>query len=227
MLSFLIGIIDIGSTGTRFNIFGYSEDKELIKYKHYEVPGGLHKMNRQEIRDSLNKLTIQLPEYVFKIPVGVYCTAGFRHPLNLKKLKFIKALLLRFNIKEAGILSGEYEGYLGYQSLKYILKLSNFNLIDMGGASTQVVTRDNYKSYQIGTTNLEDIKNIKNIKPIDNNLPVYISSGFTRNQKLKIKDINNEYLKIFLDRLGVKRDLIGVKVNWTLGMSLRYINQNI
>ncbi|EEQ82529.1 hypothetical protein NCER_100733 [Vairimorpha ceranae BRL01] len=224
MIHFLIGIIDIGSTGTRFNIFKYSKDKELIQYQKYEVQGGLHKMNFYNIKKSISSLIDQVPNFVYNIPIGVYCTAGFRHPLNFKKLFYVVKLLKKYNIKEYGILSGKYEGFLGYQALKYILKTPNFTLIDMGGKSTQVVSKGFYKSYNLGFTNIKKISKIKNIVPIEDNKPIYISSKFTKDKFININSIKNKYLRIFLERLGIKQQLRGIEVNWTLGMSLRYLN---
>jgi exopolyphosphatase/pppGpp-phosphohydrolase len=221
MLLFLIGIIDIGSTGSRLNIFGYTEDKYLMYHKKYEVPGGLHKLNEQDVRKNISKLTGHLKDNK-SIPLGVFCTAGFRNPLNITRLKFIKSLFRGFNLKECGILSGKYEGYLGYMSLKYILNESDFVLIDMGGKSTQVVTDKSYKSYKIGHTNIKDIDKIK-VKEISENKPVYISSRFTKKKNIRVDKIRNKHMRRLLKKLGVKKNLRGIKVNWTLAMSLRFL----
>lgn len=220
MILLLIGIIDIGSTGSRLNIFGYTKDKDLMYHKKYEVPGGLHKLNEEDVRKNISKLISNIEDK--SIPLGMFCTAGFRNPLNISRLKFIKSLFKGYNLKEYGILSGKYEGYLGYMSLRYILNRPDFVLIDMGGKSTQVVTDKSYKSYKIGYTNIQDIDKIK-IKGVSENKPVYISSHFTKKKSMSVDKIRNKHMRKLLKKLGIKKDLRGIKVNWTLAMSLRFL----
>ncbi|EQB61336.1 golgi nucleoside diphosphatase [Vairimorpha apis BRL 01] len=252
---FLIGIIDIGSTGSRLNIYGYTKAKDLVLYKQHKVEEGLHLLKNEQIRSKLKILSSFLDKYkkskyfyeiktskIYSIStkkiennfkIGIFCTAGFRS-INKKnridKLRVIYDVFKKYNVKEYGILSGKYEGYLGFESLKYLLKKNNFIFIDMGGKSTQVVSNNSYISYKKGSTNIN--KNIFNIKKVDKTLPVYVSSVFTRKmKKFKVNEIKNAGMKRFLIQLGLKenKELIavskmdGVGINWSLGMSLRFL----
>lgn len=251
----LIGIIDIGSTGSRLNIYGFTKSKDLVFFKQHKVEEGLHLLKKDQIESKLKTLTSFLDKYkkskyffekktsqIFSIStkntennvkLGFFCTAGFRS-INkkdrLEKLNIIYDILKNYNLQEYGILSGKYEGYLGFESLKYLLKKNNFVFIDMGGKSTQVVSNNSYISYRKGSTNIG--KKIYNIKKINKNMPIYINSVFTKKMKrFRLEKIDDIEMKRFLKKMGLDntKEMIavskmdGIGINWSLGMSLRFL----
>lgn len=221
-----VGVIDVGSTGTRLNIFEY-KDSRIVKIYNFENTPGLSELDDKQIEDKL----LALVERVGKnIPIGIYCTAGFRGippELANHKLKVMEYALRDYNIKECRILSGEEEGYLAYLTLIYFKRGSrrykdrDNALVDMGGRSVQVVYPTNNKlktvSYQLGHKEgvsaldchlLEDIcikklsDKLSSLEPLRDlsDMDVYLSSFFydVLIKNLEKKSFNlSELMKIF------------------------------
>lgn len=150
-----VGVIDVGSTGSRLFFYAYNRDKdgypiEIEEQWSKKVTPGLASLE-------LNQATIDAYfDELFstadtKIPVHVYATAGMRLLPELKQQSYYRAVRHWFEahseaatLVDVKTITGKEEGVYGWLAVNY--KLNHFKdestnqvgVMDMGGASVQI-----------------------------------------------------------------------------------------
>ena len=152
-----VGIVDVGSTGSRLFLYTYDKDTEgyPIQIKEQwskKVTPGLATLDLKQEKidayfDELFSTSVDS-----EIPVYIYATAGMRLLSNTKQLDYYQAVKQWFSthttswtLKEARTITGKDEGVYGWLAVNYKLNTlnnqhaSDVGVMDMGGASVQIV----------------------------------------------------------------------------------------
>lgn len=151
-----VAVVDAGSTGTRVHIYAFdrNQDKKAVNIKeiwYKKINPGFASIDPspEAINNYLNILFSQTPET--NIPVFFYATAGMRLLPEPKQGLFYNGLKQWFanhnewQLQEARTITGKEEGVLAWLSVNHQLKQSkgesssNVGVMDMGGASVQIV----------------------------------------------------------------------------------------
>jgi hypothetical protein len=151
-----LGIVDVGSTGSRLHLYVYDKDTENNPIQIEEkwstkVSPGFSSLELQQssIDAYLNALFANQTES--GVPVYFYATAGMRLLPAAKQKAYYEAVETWFakqsawTLMEAKTISGRDEGVLGWLSVNYQLGTltgddeASVGVMDMGGASVQVV----------------------------------------------------------------------------------------
>ncbi|MDR1116841.1 MAG: phosphatase [Oscillospiraceae bacterium] len=141
-------IIDLGSNTIRLCIYRYEENKIVTVIRQKEVAGlaGYVKKNMLEL-DGIRKACDILCEFkeiairfVEQNEIHVFATASLRGILNQEQV-------LEMIRQDTGllpeVLSGEYEARLDYIGASHFMECGEGILIDIGGASTELVRFEN------------------------------------------------------------------------------------
>lgn len=152
-----IGVVDVGSTGSRLFLYTYDRDEagypiHIQEQWSKKVTPGLATLDlQQETIDTYLDELFATPMNS-KIPVYVYATAGMRLRSNAKQQAYYRAVEQWFNthptpwtLVEAKTITGKEEGVYGWLAVNY--KIDSFSdesaervgVMDTGGASVQVV----------------------------------------------------------------------------------------
>lgn len=133
-----IAIFDAGSTATRLHV--YSFDKNKLNEKSTALfPYALSLKNVHETIETL------LPHVNDQTPIGFYATAGLReNPEGVQIIKEVKKKLVNHKLHEIKILSGTEEALGLLDAFEFFEpSLKKYQLLDMGGMSTQIVFKNN------------------------------------------------------------------------------------
>ncbi len=150
-----VGVIDAGSTGSRFHLYAYDLDEHnnpvhIAEFWSKKVkPGFASLENNQVTVDSyVTNLVAGAP--LVSVPIYFYATAGMRllpQPKQAQMLAYLKAWFShqsQWQLKEAKTITGKEEGLFGWLAVNYQLgTLADENkvlvgVMDMGGASVQI-----------------------------------------------------------------------------------------
>ncbi|EPR77749.1 Nucleoside phosphatase [Spraguea lophii 42_110] len=158
-----VGVLDGGSTGTRFFIFGFDNNGYILKSVWSErIFGGIAVMSENEIYNSIKPLLNHGEGYLFSnkinprnVKIALNATAGVRllsYNNQKKVMRAVKNVLRSSNFhvedRETKVIPGGLEGIYMWETL-YILNLyynnengnihkKRFGVIEMGGASAQI-----------------------------------------------------------------------------------------
>jgi len=151
-----VGVVDVGSTGSRIHIYAYDLDKNKTPIKINEVwsnkikPGfATIDASQSAVNTYLNNLFANNP--LPNIPVYFYATAGMRLHSQTKQQQYHQAVELwfkqhpQFKLAEAQTITGDKEGLYGWLAANYQLGTLTdkdkplVGVMDMGGASVQIV----------------------------------------------------------------------------------------
>ena len=150
-----IGVVDVGSTGSRLHVYAYpksTQDTESIKeiWVNKITPGfATLAPNESAIHAYLNNLFQNAPE---DFPIYFYATAGMRLLPDEYQAQYYDAVRSWFEqtpwqLKAAKTITGREEGVFAWLSLyEYFHQTKphtvpkNLSVMDMGGASVQVVS---------------------------------------------------------------------------------------
>ena len=157
-----IAIIDAGSTGLRLHIYNF--DQQLKEIQQFLYPEPL------SINNSTFAIKSLLRNIDTSIPLGFYATAGLRNDPNKTIImsNVIKELK-KYNLKESKILTGQEEAIGLFTAFEYFWpEIQEYYLLDMGGMSTQIVSKTtNCINTGIMTKKVDNItNNLNNAKEI-------------------------------------------------------------
>ncbi|KTC65893.1 ectonucleoside triphosphate diphosphohydrolase I [Legionella adelaidensis] len=151
-----VGIVDVGSSGSRFHIYSYRLDAAKSPTQIKEIwskkitPGfSTLTANANTVNNYLNQLFLDSPEK--NVKVYFYATAGMRLLSKVKQQQLYSLAKNwfvahpEFKLMEAKTITGSEEGLFAWLAINYRLNLLGSNrepvsIVDMGGASVQVVT---------------------------------------------------------------------------------------
>ena len=149
-------VIDLGSNTIRLSVFRYDEGKIATVIQQKKVAGlaGYVKKHRLEL-DGIRKSCSILSEFkeiairfVDESDIHVFATASLRDILNqdqaLKLLREASGLVPE-------ILSGEEEAYLDFIGASHFTQCKNGIMIDIGGASTELVRFEDAQPVQLAS----------------------------------------------------------------------------
>ncbi len=166
-------VIDIGSNSMRLTLYEISEDGFKILFRE-KIMAGLAGYVESNVltSDGIKCACDGLLEFkhtleALKIKnVFVFATASLRNIANTDEAVNIIKINTDFDVE---VISGAVEATLGYYGALQELSISNGILIDIGGASTELVTfKDNEiltsHSFSVGSLSLYK-KCVKNILP--------------------------------------------------------------
>lgn len=154
-----IGVVDVGSTGSRLHVYAYKkEDKTNVTEEIWvkKVTPGFAMLNPEQshVDTYLNELFEGAPE---AFPVYFYASAGMRLLPTEQQKKYFDAAENWFqrsawSLKEAKTLTGREEGVFAWLSVHEQLRRMpgayvprHLSVMDMGGASVQVVSAVDFK----------------------------------------------------------------------------------
>ena len=147
-------VIDMGSNTMRLSVFRYEEGKIITVVQHKEVTGlaGYIKKNRIEIEgiqkacDVLRGFKEIAARFVGENEIHAFATAALRSVINQDQaLEMIhQATGLR-----PEVLSGEEEARLDFVGASHFTDCKDGILIDIGGASTELVRFENGQPSQL------------------------------------------------------------------------------
>ncbi len=152
-----VGIVDVGSTGSRLFLYTYDRDEagypiHIQEQWSKKVTPGLSTLDLQQEKIDAYLDELFSTQINSKIPVYVYATAGMRLHSNAKQQEYYRAVEQWFNahstswtLVDAKTITGKEEGIYGWLAVNY--KIDSFShqsaeqvgVMDMGGASVQVV----------------------------------------------------------------------------------------
>ena len=151
-----IAVVDAGSTGSRLHVYaydldGYQEPTQISEIWSHAVKPGFSSIptNQADINAYLSTLFSGMPQH--DISVYFYSTAGMRILPKQKQVSYYAALKNWFaeqpnlHLVAAKTITGRDEGVLGWLAVNYRLQTqsgdenSSVGMIDIGGASTQIV----------------------------------------------------------------------------------------
>ena len=152
-----VAMIDAGSSGSRIFIYEIGP-QQLIKLKNkLKIKPGLAEFesNLPGIKPYLNQLLEFAKKEIGKVsevPLVLQATGGLRALSKAKQRRVIQEaqkILLSAGFKnpKAEVISGEAEGIYQWKALTYLLKKQEFGLVEMGGASLQVVFKTGSQLY--------------------------------------------------------------------------------
>lgn len=169
-----MGVIDAGSSGSRFHIYTYDLDESNTavhiteKWSKKIYPGfSTLEANQNTINTYLGNLFAGAPET--SLPVYFYATAGMRilpqpkQELLYGYLKNWFSTQSQWQLKESKTITGREEGILGWLAINYQLGTLTdeskpaVGVMDMGGVSVQVV----FPTSNEASTGSNDIEQIK------------------------------------------------------------------
>lgn len=159
----LYTVIDVGSNSIRMTIFRYENDKleMLINKKStaglasYVTEGVLDELGIQKCCDEVQSF-VELSRNLDSTNISVIATASLR---NLTNLDQVQSALESAVGMPAEILTGEEEARLDYVGVSHHLPQQNGVIVDIGGASTELIMFDHegiqaLTSLPIGSLNL-------------------------------------------------------------------------
>ena len=175
-------VIDLGSNSMRLSIYNCINDqatkifsrKEIAGLISYVSNGSLSIEGIQKTCDVLDSFKETSAKYVEPSNIHLFATASLRNLKN--KEKVIKSITEKTTLIP-DILDGNEEAALGFAGVSKFVNCNNGIMIDIGGASTELVLFRDYKAVElislpIGCLNLsldyvgEIIPNAEEIKQI-------------------------------------------------------------
>ncbi len=217
----MVAIIDIGSNSTKMRIY---KNGDFLSPLYYLKPNRLsscldcnNMLSKVALNSTLNVLmdfcNIAKKENVKKI--YAYATEALRLAKNSFELLEMAKVKLNLNIE---IISGEDEAKYGFYGVKSNCD-GEINLIDIGGASTEIITGNNsinsMKSYKIGAVKLKD--NDFKLEDIFKNLSIgkkLIGIGGTITTILLIRDKISQYSRIKVQsKVLYKKEILNIYYN--------------
>ena len=166
-------IIDIGSNSIRLTLYETKDQDFRILFKEKDIAGLASyvedgKLTSEGIECACaSLLTFQSTLKALEIDnVHVFATASLRNVSNSQQALTLIQAATGLDVE---IITGQEEALLGYSGAMKELHLSSGAFMDIGGASTEVVTFDNgrpidYASYPVGSLSLYH-NCVKNILP--------------------------------------------------------------
>jgi hypothetical protein len=162
-----VGVVDVGSTGSRLHVYAYQKNENSAQIEEVWIkkitPGfAALKPQQNDINHYLDELFQDAPQ---NFPVYFYATAGMRLLPDENQKKYYDAVHTWFknspwHLNAAKTITGREEGVFAWLSLYEHLNktegshiLNHLSVMDMGGASVQVVSavdlasEDNKKDY--------------------------------------------------------------------------------
>ena len=150
-------VIDVGSTGSRIHVYAYinDEDKQApVEVWSKKITPGFGTLNPKQshINAYLDELFQDAPE---GFPVYFYASAGMRLLPSEHQAQYYNMVknwfsLSQWTLKEARTITGREEGIFAWLSVHEQLRRNtrvtipdNLSVMDMGGASVQVITAVN------------------------------------------------------------------------------------
>ncbi len=157
-----IGVVDAGSTGSRLHVYAYNtqgQTNEVEEVWVKKIMPGFAMLNPEQshVDTYLNELFEYSPEAV---PVYFYASAGMRLLPSEQQKKYFDRVKTWFegsawHLKEARTLTGREEGIFAWLSVHEQLRRipdfkipKNLSVMDMGGASVQVVSAVDLKHHK-------------------------------------------------------------------------------
>lgn len=149
-------VIDLGSNTIRLSVYRYEENKIVTVIRQKEVAGlaGYIKDNRLELAgihkacDILHTFKEIASRFVEANEIHVFATASLRGIYNQKQalemIKFASGLIPE-------ILSGEEEARLDFTGASHYVECKDGILIDIGGASTELVLIENSQPLKLAS----------------------------------------------------------------------------
>jgi hypothetical protein len=152
-----IGVVDVGSTGSRLHVYQFQNKPDHASEQLFDkvwfkkiTPGfATLPADPALINHYLSQLFQDSPEH---FPVYFYASAGMRLLPSERQDKYYQAVQAWFlssawHLEEARTLTGHEEGLFAWLSVREHLRQatgveppSNLSVMDMGGASVQVIT---------------------------------------------------------------------------------------
>ncbi|KAM0676701.1 Ectonucleoside triphosphate diphosphohydrolase 5 [Binucleata daphniae] len=142
-----VGVIDAGTTGTRFNIYGFIMPGRIISYYNIlKVKPGLHTLNtKDEIKKSLNQMLKKVEKKmknkidIKQVPITFSGTAGIRSLTDEKRnmlLEVVNNCLSAYNNQnnETNVISAFTEGLYALETLKFLKEYNDSVLYRYGCA---------------------------------------------------------------------------------------------
>ena len=149
-------VIDLGSNTIRLSVLRYKNNKIITVFRQKEVAGlaGYIKKKRLEVEGIEKACSVLLNfkeiaiRFVKESEIHVFATAAFRGITNqdqsLEKIKTATGL-------RPIVLSGEEEARLDFIGASHFTECKNGILIDIGGASTELVQFENSKPVKLAS----------------------------------------------------------------------------
>lgn len=163
-----VGIFDAGSSGTRLKIYNFNKNKLIseLTFQHHILnknvsKKGIHEQTTAEIEQTIDDLSKKGSELYPDITFSFYGTAGMRSLSQESQdniINIVKNKLKDKKTHEVKVLSGNDEALYSLKSLEYYFpKEDNFNIVDMGGKSVQIIYKNKSKieidSLEMGVVN--------------------------------------------------------------------------
>ena len=169
------GVIDLGSNTVRLSVYGYDHDHHQIKkiFTKKEVVGLATYVTSGELSpEGIEQAIVVLKDFqelshlVNVSHLYVFATASLR---NIHNGRAVAKLIEEKTGVFIDILSGDDEATLGFKGISQIMKLDQALMIDIGGASTELVwVKDgkpvHFTSVPVGCLNLY-LKHVSNLMP--------------------------------------------------------------
>lgn len=158
-----IGIIDIGSNSIRLSVYETRFDEFRILFKEKIMAGLASYVEKgaltEEGIDAACSAILEFRGILDALKIThfkVFATASLR---NIKNTEEALARILEETGSAVEVLSGEEEAYLGYFGVMEELDLKNGVIVDIGGASTELVpfakrNPDDCTSFPVGSLSL-------------------------------------------------------------------------
>lgn len=144
-------IIDIGSNSCKMIIFSKMEDL-IDPIKYLDITSlAKDNINLNLDKKRMNDTLFTIKDFIkkakkYNAEIYIFATEAVRNAKN--KEEFV-SLVYKETGYQIDVLTGEEEAYIGYSGTKLVVK-SNYTLVDIGGASTEIISDTFKKSYKIG-----------------------------------------------------------------------------
>ncbi|MGI6212632.1 MAG: hypothetical protein ACOYJJ_08635 [Anaerovoracaceae bacterium] len=192
-------IIDIGSNSMRQTLYEVSDGSFQILFRKKFMAGLAGYVKKENLtNEGIERAITGLKDFkqtqqllnIDNSDVSIFATASLR---NIRNTEDVQARILSETGYNVEILSGEQEAYLGYTGAMQEVPADSGAFVDIGGASTEIVSFDKNKvrrdsSFPVGSLNLYK-KCVKHILPSEKSLK--------KIEKTITDQIDKDYLYLF------------------------------
>jgi exopolyphosphatase/guanosine-5'-triphosphate,3'-diphosphate pyrophosphatase len=147
-------VIDLGSNSIRLSVYEHSDDKthkilnrkEILGLAGYVAKGALEQAGIQKACEAVNGFRETASQFVDPSNIRLFATASLR---NVKNRKEAAAIIAEKTQLIPDILDGEEEAALGFAGIAEFISCDSGIMIDIGGASTELVLFEGKKAVKL------------------------------------------------------------------------------
>lgn len=194
-----LGVVDAGSSGTRFHIFSFENDSQQQPIKIREIWFNQTNQALASMDTDQNLINAYLDELFLKtkltdFPIYFYATAGMRllsvtnQDAHYQAVKQWFAKHPTLKLKQIKTITGDEEALFGWLSVNYHLgalsdaKKNLVGLMDFGGASAQII-------FPVTNTQSLPSRNIKEIQIKGRKVRLFVHSFLGLGQNLVLQQM--------------------------------------